>query len=116
MNTKLMNQDVIIEFQLVMTAVKKATQGDKVGSAWVEGSVRCGQGRPSGRKEHLNRDLHDGKDPATGELGSCFPGRKQQNQSLEVRSELSLFEKTRANMGRVVDVFWILFLYSVGYL
>lgn len=37
MNAKLMNQDVIIEFQLVMTAVKKATQGDKVGSAWVEG-------------------------------------------------------------------------------
>ena len=33
MNAKLMNQDVIIEFQLVMTAVKKATQGE-VGSAW----------------------------------------------------------------------------------
>lgn len=55
-----------------------------------------------------------GRTQPQGELGSCFLGRKQENQSLEVRSELSLFEKTRANMGRVVDVFWILFLYYCG--
>lgn len=38
MNTKLMNQDVIIEFQLVMTRSEEATHREiRVGSAWVEG-------------------------------------------------------------------------------
>ena len=49
-------------------------------------------------------------------MGSGFLGRKQQGQSLEVRSELNLFEKTRVNKERVADGFWALFLYSVGYL
>ena len=57
-----------------------------------------------------------GRTQPQGEMGSCFPGRKQQGQSLEVRSELNLFEKTRVNKERVVDGFWTLFLYSVGYL
>lgn len=65
METETMNQDVT---KRMIIAMKKVKQADVLESTLSE-ELSWMEGKPSGRRRHMRRDLHDGKDTATERYG-----------------------------------------------